>query len=188
MIFAVQVEIENPADAGLGHVIAETPNVADLNGGLMKPRSVLACRRPVEPMSTSASSAPTTVLPGLTNPVSMPPCNVGTEPNDPVQSRVAKSSTELRSHGSPVIAIVPPAPIEIAGSESPFVVFRRVIENAVPPLGPAAVGSANAALANTHKVTTTPNRNSLAMLSPPRSFRRQSSTRLMSPLAIYRPS
>src|SRR5712691_2809913 len=169
MICAVHCETENPGVAGLGQVIAETPNAAAVKGLLTNARSVVACNRPVDPMSTSASSAPRTVLPGWISPRSTPPRRVGDEPNGPVQSRVAKSAAEARSHGRPVIAIVPSNPIEIAGYESPLAVFSCVVEKVVAP---AAVGSASAET-RASIGTIAPKRKKLPIFPPPQTVSRE---------------
>src|SRR5215467_13460084 len=78
---------ENVGEAGLGQLMADTPTVA-LKILFNRKMSVVACIRPVEPISTSASPAPKMVLPGCCSAPSMMPCAVGGDPNGPVQSCV----------------------------------------------------------------------------------------------------
>src|SRR5713226_1066221 len=117
MICSVHWLIEKPA-TGLGHVIAETPSCALLKVGLKRKMRVVACNLPLEPMSTSASPAPKTDLPGCCSAASITPSNVGVEPNGPAQRSVPKFDGS-NNHCSETMPIVPSSPIEISGSLVP---------------------------------------------------------------------
>ncbi len=84
MIWRVQPLMLNAADDAFGQVIAVTPNCAALSAGLTRAINVVMCMVPVEPMSTSASSLPSTSLLGCCRSASTRPRKVGADPNGPV--------------------------------------------------------------------------------------------------------
>src|SRR5438876_2683807 len=104
--------------------MAETPTVNDLTVGGVRKISVVACRVPVEPKSTSASPPPkTSRRPGSWSAESTMPRKVGVKAKGPDQSLVPNVS-----HDSAVMAIVPFGWMEIAGSLSPSSRSNGVLE------------------------------------------------------------
>src|SRR6266540_5799845 len=100
---------------------------------LLKPEftniiSEVACSVPVEPRSTSASPLPNTVFPAFCKSASSKPRKVGVDANGPVQ-RWVPYELGSNSHCNPVIASVPFAETEIAGSLSPSGTSNGVLEN-----------------------------------------------------------
>src|SRR5215469_16097053 len=118
---------ENVGEAGLGQLMADTP-VFDLDCEFSRKMSVVACSRPVEPISTSASPAPKMVLPGCCRAPSITPCAVGADPKGPVQSCVPNEAGS-NNHCSETIPMVPSLPIDISGSLLPLVSSRGVVVN-----------------------------------------------------------
>jgi hypothetical protein len=86
---------------------------------------------PVEPMSTSASPPPKTVLPGCCSPlsISIGPLRVGgVEPNGPVQRLLAKGGrNQLRATTAMVLSF-PTVLTAISGSLFPVSVSNGVLE------------------------------------------------------------
>src|SRR6266516_622399 len=100
-----------PEKSALGQLMADTPSWVILVCGLKKANRVVACRVPVEPRSTSASSPPPT--PGARE-ASICPWNTGVCPKDAFQALVANWVQESETK-----TVVPSVPMESSGSLPP---------------------------------------------------------------------